>query len=57
MYNAEQYIEKTLCSILSQTKQDFQLLIVDDCSTDNSVECVEHFFSRTSSAVCTQAIE
>lgn len=46
MYNAEQYIEKTLCSILSQTKQDFQLLIVDDCSTDNSVECVEHFFQE-----------
>lgn len=45
MYNAEDYIADTLQCILAQTKQDFHLLILDDCSTDNSVNCVEHFFN------------
>lgn len=46
MYNAEKYIEETLGCLLKQTKQEFDLLIVDDCSTDNSVKCVENFFNK-----------
>lgn len=46
MYNAERYIEKTLQCIMAQTMQDFHLLILNDCSTDNSVECVERFFQK-----------
>ena len=46
MYNAENYIEETLACIMAQTMQDFDLLIVDDCSTDGSVECVERFFAK-----------
>ena len=46
MYNAENYIEETLACILAQTMQDFHLLIVNDCSTDKSVECVERFFTK-----------
>lgn len=45
MYNAERYIIETLNCIIKQTVQDFDLLIIDDCSTDASVECVERFFS------------
>ncbi len=44
MYNAEKYIEETLACIKAQTMQDFHLLIVNDCSTDGSVECVKRFF-------------
>lgn len=44
MYNAEIYIEETLKSVMAQTMQDFHLLIVNDCSTDNSVAVVEEFF-------------
>ena len=44
MYNAEKYIEETLACIMTQTMQDFHLLIVNDCSTDGSVECVKRFF-------------
>lgn len=44
MYNAERYIEETLAAIMVQTMQDFQLLIVNDCSTDSSVALVEKFF-------------
>ena len=45
MYNAEKYIVETLESVLAQTMQDFHLLVVDDCSTDGSVDKVERFFA------------
>lgn len=44
LYNAERYVEETLKSVMAQTFQGFELLIVDDCSTDGSVELVERFF-------------
>ena len=46
MYNAEKYIEETLSCIMARTMQDFHLLIVNDCSTDGSVECVKRFFKQ-----------
>ena len=46
MYNAERYIEETLQCICNQTKQDFHLLILNDCSTDNSAIFVETFFRQ-----------
>lgn len=47
MYNAEKYIAETLRCIIQQTMQDFHLLIVNDCSTDSSVNVVEEFFKKT----------
>lgn len=44
VYNAERYIEETLESVMKQTFQGFELLIVNDCSTDGSVALVERFF-------------
>lgn len=46
MYNAEKYIQETLHCISNQSRQDFKLLIVNDCSTDNSVEIVTKFFEE-----------
>ena len=46
VYNAEKYIKETLESVMAQTMQDFQLLIVNDCSTDNSVTIIEKFFKE-----------
>lgn len=37
-YNAEQYIEEALNSILGQTFKDWELIVVDDCSTDRTAE-------------------
>ena len=43
MYNSAQFIPQTLESLLYQTMKDFEVIVVDDCSTDNSVEVVESF--------------
>lgn len=46
MYNAAKYVEETLECLMNQTRQDFKLLIVNDCSTDNSASLVEQFFEK-----------
>lgn len=46
MYNAEKYIEKTLECLSAQTRSDYDLLIVDDCCTDNSVQIVNEYFQK-----------
>ena len=45
VYNAEKYIKETLKSVMAQTMQDFHMLIVNDCSTDDSVTTIERFFA------------
>jgi glycosyltransferase involved in cell wall biosynthesis len=46
LYNAEKYITETLSCIVNQTYQNFNLLIINDCCTDNSVYLVEQFFQK-----------
>ena len=43
VYNCEQYIFETIQSVLNQTFTDFELLIVDDCSTDKTVAIIKEF--------------
>lgn len=43
LYNAECYVIDTLSCIIAQTMQDFDLLIINDCSTDNSAQLVGDF--------------
>ena len=42
-YNVSSYIAETINSILNQSYTDFELIIVDDCSTDNSMDIVRQF--------------
>lgn len=39
-YNSSLYIKETITSVLNQTFQDWEWLITDDCSSDNSVEII-----------------
>ena len=43
LYNAEKFIGECLDSILAQTFQNFEVIVVDDCSTDNSIAVVEGY--------------
>ncbi len=43
VYNVEKYIEKSIQSVLAQTFTDFELLLVDDCSPDNSGKICDTF--------------
>lgn len=43
VYNAEPYLSEAIQSMLNQTYADFELIILDDCSTDRSAEVVQTF--------------
>lgn len=43
VYNSSLYLRECIDSILNQTFKDFELLIVDDGSSDNSVEIIESY--------------
>lgn len=38
VYNVEKYIERCALSLLEQTLSDIEIIFVDDCSTDNSIQ-------------------
>ncbi|WP_252247350.1 glycosyltransferase family 2 protein [Clostridium sp. ZBS4] len=42
VYNASKTIEKTIQSVLNQRYNNFEIIIIDDCSTDRSVEIIEN---------------
>jgi len=46
LYNKEKWIEKTLFSVLNQSFTDWEAIIVDDGSTDQSLEVVEAFIQK-----------
>lgn len=48
VYNGEDFLDKAIRSVLSQTLPNFELLIADDCSQDSSVEIIQRFASQDS---------
>lgn len=45
-YNKEQYLSRTISSIVCQTRYPDSLCIIDDCSSDNSREIIEKFIPQ-----------
>ncbi|MFA6963139.1 MAG: glycosyltransferase [Patescibacteria group bacterium] len=43
VYNGAKNLRQTIDSVLGQTFKDFELILVDDCSTDNSVEIIKSY--------------
>ena len=47
-YNSERFIAETILSVQAQTYQDWEMIIVDDCSTDKTAEIVASFQEKDS---------
>lgn len=43
VYNAERFLAASITSILSQTYRDFELVVIDDCSRDDSWRIVDRY--------------
>lgn len=43
VYNAERFLNQSIQSVISQTYQCWELLIIDDCSSDNSARLIQQF--------------
>ena len=42
-YNHAQYLEQRLDTVFNQTYKNFEVIILDDCSTDNSIEIINRY--------------
>jgi len=51
VYNAEKYIEKCIVSVANQMYCDYEMVIIDDCSTDGTLEIVKKTLKRLSGEI------
>src|SRR5574344_1640995 len=47
-YNGERFIKEQIDSIIAQTYKNFELIIVDDGSKDNTIEIIKYYQSKDS---------
>jgi len=45
-YNSEKYLNEAIESILNQTYENFEFIILDDCSTDNSWKIIQEYAKK-----------
>lgn len=46
VYCAEKFIRQTMASLLVQTYQNFEIIVIDDCPSDNTVKIIEEFMDE-----------
>ena len=47
-YNCEKYLNEAVDSVLAQTLQDWEMLIIDDCSSDSTYRCMQKLAQKDS---------
>ena len=52
VYNVERFIKKCLDSVESQTYKNLEVVIVNDGSTDSSLEIIEEYVRKNPAFVC-----
>ena len=45
-YNSEKYIKQSIDSIINQEYQNWELLIFDNCSDDNTVDIIGNYLNK-----------
>lgn len=48
IYNEERYLSQAIESVLIQDYRNFELVLIDDCSTDSSSQIIEHYYNEDS---------
>jgi len=54
VYNASRYVAEAIESILNQTLSDFEFIIIDDCSTDDTCDIINTYTDRRIILICKQ---
>ena len=45
-FNSEKFIEATIASVQAQTHQNWEMIIIDDCSSDQTIKMIEKFINQ-----------
>ena len=45
-YNHQEFVSQSILSIVNQTYKKIQIIVVDDCSTDHSIDVIENFIQK-----------
>jgi len=51
-YNSLKFIAKTINSVLDQTYQEWEMIIIDDCSSDASIDIIEKYIENDNRIKC-----
>ena len=46
VYNAEEFLDKSVSSVINQTYKNLEILLIDDCSTDNSYDILKEYANK-----------